>query len=184
VNSWWRPYGRCSSTTAFEEPVADACLPLSALGDSGFRKRETRLVVGVLAGSFDLFHAGHVSALHSAAAGCERLIVGVASDELIVDERGVAPIVGASERMEIVAAVRGVDVVTMLHGADLVEFARSHGASMVYLTDAEPYPVRRPDSERALRDAGLTVRRLLMPQPQVADEVRRALGYLDERTVA
>jgi len=63
------------------------------------------------AGAFDLLHVGHVRMLQAAASLGDRLVVGVSTDELIVEYKGHRPAVPYDERREIVAAVRGVDTV-------------------------------------------------------------------------
>jgi glycerol-3-phosphate cytidylyltransferase len=70
--------------------------------------------VGLVVGVFDLFHVGHLDALRSAAARCDRLVVGVASDDLAARVTGREPYVPERERREILAAVRGTAGVVVL----------------------------------------------------------------------
>ena len=74
-------------------------------------------VVGYTSGVFDLFHVGHLRILHNAAGLCDRLIVGVSSDELVA-YKGKAPIVPFAERMEIVREVKGVSAVVPQYDMD------------------------------------------------------------------
>lgn len=74
-------------------------------------------VVGYTSGVYDLFHIGHLRILHNAAGLCDRLIVGVSSDEL-VQYKGKAPIVPFAERMEIVREVKGVAAVVPQYDMD------------------------------------------------------------------
>ena len=66
------------------------------------------MTVGYTTGVFDLFHIGHLRLLRNARGMCDRLIVGVTTDELVSykHKRAVIPF---SERLEIVRAVRYVD---------------------------------------------------------------------------
>jgi len=68
------------------------------------------MIVGYTTGVFDLFHVGHVSLLKSARAICDKLIVGVTIDELVMykHKRAVIPF---DERMTVVQSCRYVDVV-------------------------------------------------------------------------
>ena len=68
------------------------------------------MIVGYTTGVYDLFHVGHLNLLRNARALCDRLIVGVTSDELVSykHKRAVIPF---HERMEIVRACQYVDAV-------------------------------------------------------------------------
>jgi glycerol-3-phosphate cytidylyltransferase len=65
--------------------------------------------VGYAPGVFDLFHVGHLNILRHAAARCDRLVVGVVSDEMAVRAKGVCPVIPLAERLEIVRSLRMVD---------------------------------------------------------------------------
>ena len=64
-------------------------------------------------GCFDLIHVGHVRYLQAAAAEADRLIVAVNDDEMAGRKGAGRPILPASDRAEIVAAIRGVDYVVV-----------------------------------------------------------------------
>jgi len=68
------------------------------------------MILGYTTGVFDLFHIGHLNLLRNAKAMCDKLIVGVSTDELVSYKfkRAVIPF---AERMEIVASLRYVDAV-------------------------------------------------------------------------
>ena len=66
-------------------------------------------IVGYASGVYDLFHVGHLNLLRSASQHCDRLIVGVASDEYVMDLKGITPVVPCEERAEIVSHLRFVD---------------------------------------------------------------------------
>ena len=68
-----------------------------------------RTVVGYAPGVYDLFHIGHLSALRHARKACDRLVVGVVSDEIAFAVKGRLPIVPLGERLEIVRALSLVD---------------------------------------------------------------------------
>ena len=65
--------------------------------------------VGYVPGVWDLFHIGHLNVLRNAAEHCDRLIAGVVSDGNAQRAKGVAPVIPADERLEIVEAIRYVD---------------------------------------------------------------------------
>jgi len=66
-------------------------------------------VIVFTSGSFDLFHLGHLLILEKSAALGTRLVVGVSSDELIEEYKGMKPIIPFEERVRIVGALKCVD---------------------------------------------------------------------------
>ena len=68
-------------------------------------------IVGYTTGVFDLFHIGHLRLLQKAKNGCDRLIVGVSTDELVETYKSKKPIIPFEERVEIVSALKCVDEV-------------------------------------------------------------------------
>ncbi len=69
------------------------------------------MIIGYTTGVYDMFHAGHLNLIRRARAECDRLIVGVTTDEIVQTRKKKAPIVPFSERVEIVKAIRYVDEV-------------------------------------------------------------------------
>lgn len=70
--------------------------------------------IGFLTGVFDLFHIGHLDALERARLGCDRLVVGVLTDDWAVDAWGARPFVPLVERVQIIEHLRCVDEVVVL----------------------------------------------------------------------
>jgi rfaE bifunctional protein nucleotidyltransferase chain/domain len=65
-------------------------------------------------GAFDLLHVGHIRYLQAAAAEADRLIVAVNDDDSVRRLKGEGrPILAASDRAELIAALRVVDYVTI-----------------------------------------------------------------------
>ena len=69
------------------------------------------MIIGYTTGVYDMFHTGHLNLLRRARAECDRLIVGVTVDEVVVARKNKAPIVPFEERVAIVEAIRHVDEV-------------------------------------------------------------------------
>ncbi|MDR7073365.1 adenylyltransferase/cytidyltransferase family protein [Fictibacillus barbaricus] len=68
-----------------------------------------RYEVGYTTGVFDLFHVGHLNILKRAKEQCEYLIVGVSSDELVLNYKKKQPVISHVDRMAIVEGVKYVD---------------------------------------------------------------------------
>ena len=66
-------------------------------------------VLGYTSGVFDLFHVGHLHLLQSAKALCDRLIVGVTTDDLVAYKH-TRPVIPFEQRLEIVSSIRCVDL--------------------------------------------------------------------------
>lgn len=65
-------------------------------------------------GCFDLLHVGHVRYLQAAAAEADVLVVAINDDRSVGSLKGPGrPILGAPDRAELVAALRGVDYVVV-----------------------------------------------------------------------
>lgn len=66
-------------------------------------------VIGYTAGVFDLFHVGHLALLQSAREQCDRLIVGLTTDELSSTYKRKTPIIPYAQRAAILRGLRCVD---------------------------------------------------------------------------
>jgi len=86
----------------------------SELVEAVARDRAAGRTIAFANGCFDLLHVGHVRYLQGAAAEANRLIVGVNDDRSVAGLKGEGrPILPASDRAELVAALRRVDYVVI-----------------------------------------------------------------------
>lgn len=67
--------------------------------------------IGYTTGVFDLFHVGHLNILKKAKEQCEYLVVGVSTDELVMEYKKKQPVIPFHERVEIVEGIKHVDKV-------------------------------------------------------------------------
>lgn len=78
-------------------------------------------VIVYTSGTWDLFHIGHLNILEKSAALGDKLIVGVSSDELIYEYKGIKPVIPFEQRMRIVESIGVVsqvvrqDILTDIH---------------------------------------------------------------------
>ena len=68
-------------------------------------------VIVYAAGVWDMFHVGHLNLLRSAKALGDILIVGISTDELVLEYKGHHPLLSYEDRSAVVAACRYVDAV-------------------------------------------------------------------------
>ena len=66
---------------------------------------------GYVPGGWDMFHIGHLRILERARAQCDRLVVGVVTDEALMAAKGKVPMVPFAQRAAVVAAIGLVDEV-------------------------------------------------------------------------
>ena len=74
--------------------------------------------LGYTTGVFDMFHVGHLNILRRAKEHCEKLIVGVNTDELVESYKHKSPIMPLEDRLEIVSAIKDVDEVVIQNNLD------------------------------------------------------------------
>lgn len=87
-------------------------------------------------GTFDLLHVGHVRMLKRAAALGNYLCVGVSSDALNVSKKQRSPVYSESDRMEIIANIKGVDKVFLEESLEMkIEYIKSCQADILVMGD-------------------------------------------------
>ena len=75
-------------------------------------------IIGFTSGVFDLFHIGHLNILKNAKSICDKLIVGVSTDDLVQTYKHKVPVIPFSERIEIVRSIKFVDSVVAQENMD------------------------------------------------------------------
>ena len=76
------------------------------------------MIIGYTTGVFDLFHIGHLNILRRAREKCDKLIVGVTTDELLKIYKNKSPIIPFEERISIVKSIKYVDEVVPQENMD------------------------------------------------------------------
>lgn len=80
----------------------------------------SKYIIGYTTGVFDLFHVGHLNMLSNAKSMCDRLIVGVSTDEL-ANYKNKKIVIPYDERIQIVKNIRHVDAVVPQESMDKFE---------------------------------------------------------------
>jgi choline-phosphate cytidylyltransferase/glycerol-3-phosphate cytidylyltransferase len=92
------------------------------------------MIIGYTTGVFDLFHVGHVNMLRNAKSLCDRLIVGVSSDDLVA-YKNKSSVVCFEERIEIVRACRYVDLAVPQLNMNKVDAYERYKFSKMFVGD-------------------------------------------------
>ena len=80
--------------------------------------------IGYTTGVFDMFHIGHLNIIKRAKEQCDFLIVGVSTDENVMNYKHKTPVIPYDQRKAIVEAIRYVDQVVPQENMD--KFAAWH----------------------------------------------------------
>ena len=92
------------------------------------------MVIGYTTGVYDLFHIGHVNVLRNAKSLCDKLIVGVTTDELVSykNKKAVIPFL---ERIEIIRACRFVDLAVPQSTMDKLDAWNRYKFNIMFVGD-------------------------------------------------
>ena len=93
------------------------------------------MIIGYTTGVFDLFHIGHLNLLKNAKAMCDKLMVGVTTDELIVNYKKKKAVIPFTERCEIVRNIKYVDAVVPQETMDKFEAWKKLKFDVIFVGD-------------------------------------------------
>lgn len=114
------------------------------------------MIIGYTAGVFDLFHIGHLNLLKNAKGMCDRLIVGVTTDEL-VKYKNKSPVIPFQERIEIVRNIKYVDAVVAQEDMDKLLMCKKLKAKVLFVGDDWYATDKWEAYEEEFREAGIDI---------------------------
>lgn len=98
------------------------------------KKKKNDCIIGYTAGVYDLFHVGHLNLLKNAKGMCDRLVVGITTDDL-VQYKGKNAMIPYDDRAEIVRSIKYVDAVVPQQDMDKLSMCKKLGASYLFVGD-------------------------------------------------
>ncbi|MCR5675541.1 MAG: adenylyltransferase/cytidyltransferase family protein [Lachnospiraceae bacterium] len=114
------------------------------------------MVIGYTSGVFDLFHIGHLNLLKNAKGMCDRLIVGVTVDELVL-YKGKHAVIPFEERIEIVRSIKYVDAAVPQYNMNKLEACQKLKANVLFVGDDWYGTDKWQEYERELKEKNIDV---------------------------
>jgi len=106
------------------------------------------MLVGYIPGVWDLLHAGHVTVLCRARSLCDRLVVGVPSDEVVLQDKDQPPIVSLHDRIRLLEAIRYVDVVLPYYKLEFLTHLELLKPDILFVGETWGSDTRHVDAEK------------------------------------
>lgn len=91
--------------------------------------------IGYTTGVFDMFHIGHLNILKEAKKQCDYLIVGVSTDELVMEYKNKKTVIPYKERKEILESIKYVDKVIPQIDRDKVKAYKKYKFDVMFVGD-------------------------------------------------
>lgn len=135
------------------------------------------MIIGYTAGVFDLFHIGHLNLLRNARGMCDRLIVGVSTDEL-VKYKGKTPVIPFYDRIEIVRNIRCVDAVVAQEDMDKLEMCKKLKANVLFVGDDWYKSEKWQEYERQFAEANIKIVYFPYTKNISSTQISKALKHL------
>ena len=113
--------------------------------------------IGYTQGGYDMFHVGHLNLLQNAKKQCDRLIVGVNSDRLVMEYKHKKPVISEENRLRIVENIKAVDEAVIVDTLDKLSAYRQLGFDAVFIGDDWKGNARWAQTEKDLAPYGAQV---------------------------
>lgn len=114
------------------------------------------MIIGYTSGVFDLFHIGHLNLLKNAKSLCDKLVVGVTTDELVL-YKGKKAIIPFEDRIEIVRSIKFVDAVVPQRDMDKLTMCKKLGATLLFVGDDWYETDKWKAYEKEFKEAGMKI---------------------------
>lgn len=113
-------------------------------------------VIGYTTGVYDMFHIGHLNLLKNAKGLCDRLIVGVTTDECAM-YKNKKPIISFEDRLEIIRSIKYVDSAIPQKDMDKVSMCKKLKVDILFVGDDWYDTDKWNDYENQLKKIGVKI---------------------------
>jgi len=134
--------------------------------------------IGYAPGAYDLFHIGHLNLLRRAREHCDYLIAGVVADDVLIQHKGVAPVIPLAERIEIVRNVRFVDAAIPALTNNKIEIWKDLRFNVLFKGDDWQGTEKAAELERNFAALGVEVAYFSYTRSTSSSALRRTLRNL------
>ena len=114
------------------------------------------MIIGYTAGVYDLFHVGHLNLLKNAKGMCDKLVVGVTTDDLVT-YKGKRALIPFEDRIEIVRSIKYVDAAIPQYDMDKLTACKKLGAEILFVGDDWYGTEKWKDYEKEFSENGIRI---------------------------
>ena len=114
------------------------------------------MLIGYTAGVYDLFHIGHLNLLKNAKGMCDKLVVGVTTDDLVT-YKGKRALIPFEDRIEIVRSIKYVDAAVPQYDMDKLTACKKLGAQVLFVGDDWYGTEKWADYEKEFEENGIRI---------------------------
>lgn len=135
------------------------------------------MIIGYTAGVYDLFHVGHLNLLKNAKGMCDKLIVGVTTDELVSykHKRAMIPF---EDRAEIVRSIKYVDAVVPQEDMDKLTMCKKLKANVMFVGDDWYDTEKWQQFEEEFKEAGIQIVYFPYTKGISSTQIAKALNFM------
>ena len=135
------------------------------------------MIIGYTAGVYDLFHIGHLNLLKNAKGMCDKLIVGVTTDELVSykHKRAMIPF---EDRVEIVRSIKYVDAVVPQEDMDKLTMCKKLKANVMFVGDDWYDTEKWQQFEEEFKEAGIQIVYFPYTKGISSTQIAKALDFM------
>lgn len=137
------------------------------------------MVIGYTAGVYDLFHIGHLNLLKNAKGMCDKLIVGVTTDDLVT-YKGKHAMIPFEDRIEIVRNIKCVDAAVPQSDMDKLAMCKKLGATILFVGDDWYGTDKWQEYEKAFAAEGIRIVYFPYTKGVSSTQITKALNAVRE----